>query len=72
MEITWHKAFGFATLVKEFYANMVEEKGKKVYIRGKWIYFNKEIVAPLSGQTRLADPNRFRDACLILFIYLFI
>ena len=31
--------------------------------------FGKEIVAPLSGQTRLADPNRFRDARLILFVY---
>ena len=27
-------------------------------------------VAPLSGPTRLVDPNRFRDACLILLIYL--
>ena len=31
--------------------------------------FGKEIVSPLSGQTRLADPNRFRDARLILFVY---
>ena len=28
-------------------------------------------VAPLSGPTRMADPNRIRDARLILFIYLF-
>ena len=26
-------------------------------------------VAPLSGLTRLADLNRFRDARLILFVY---
>ena len=26
-------------------------------------------VAPLSSPTRLADPNRFRDAYLILFVY---
>ena len=26
-------------------------------------------VAPLSGPTRLVDPNRFRDARLIIFIY---
>ena len=28
-----------------------------------------ESVAPLLGPTRMADPNRFRDALLILFIY---
>ena len=27
------------------------------------------VVAPFSGPTRLADPNQFRDASLILFIY---
>ena len=30
------------------------------------------VVAPLSGLNQLANPNRFRDARLILFIYLFI
>ena len=30
------------------------------------------IVTPLSGLTQLADPNWFRDARLILFIYIFI
>ena len=30
------------------------------------------VVAPLCGPTQLADPNRFRDARLILFIYRFI
>ena len=30
-----HKAPGCAPWVKEFFASMVEEKGKKVYVRGK-------------------------------------
>ena len=30
-----HKALGCAAWVKEFFANMVEEKEKKVYVRGK-------------------------------------
>ena len=30
-----------------------------------------EHVTPLSGPTQFADPNWFRDACIILFIYLF-
>ena len=37
-----HKAPGFVALVKEFYANMVGVKGKKVYVRGKWISFSKK------------------------------
>ena len=42
-----HKAPGCAAWVKEFFANMVEEKGKKVYVRGKWIDFNKETINEL-------------------------
>ena len=30
-----HKESGCASLVKEFYANMVEKKEKKVYVRGQ-------------------------------------
>ena len=29
-------------MVKEFFDNMVEEEGKKVYVRGHWIDFSKE------------------------------
>ena len=36
-----HKEPGCAALVKEFFANMVEEEEKKVYVRGKLIDFNK-------------------------------
>ena len=36
-----HKAPGCAAWLKEFFANMVKEKGKKVYVKGKWIYFSK-------------------------------
>ena len=39
-----HKAPGCAALVKEFYANLVEEKEKKVYVRGKWIAFSRETI----------------------------
>ena len=30
-----HKTLGCDALVKEFFSNMVEEEGKKVYVRGK-------------------------------------
>ena len=37
-----HKTPGFVDVVKEFYANMVGMKDKTVYVRGKWISFNRE------------------------------
>ena len=37
-----HKEPECATMVMEFFANMVEDEGKKFYVRGHWIDFNKE------------------------------
>ena len=37
-----HKAPGFVDVVKEFYINMVGMKEKAVYVRGKWIPFERE------------------------------
>ena len=37
-----HKSLGFANVVKEFYANMVGMKDKVMYVRGKWISFNRK------------------------------
>ena len=37
-----HKESGCASLVKEFYANMVEKEGKIVYVRGQWVEFSRE------------------------------
>ena len=37
-----HKQHGCATLVNEFFANMVEKEGKNVYVRGNWVDFSKE------------------------------
>ena len=31
-----HKEPGYASLVKELFANMVEREGKRVYVRGQW------------------------------------
>ena len=42
-----HKEPGCAALVKEFFANMVEEEGKKVYVKGQWIDFSKEKINTL-------------------------
>ena len=37
-----HKEHGYASLVKEFFANMVEKEGKRVYVRGHWVKFSRE------------------------------
>ena len=36
-----HKALGYAAWVKEFFANMVEEEGNKLYVRGKMDRFHQ-------------------------------
>ena len=42
-----HKESCCASLVKEFYANMVEREGKRVYVRGQWIEFSNEKINKL-------------------------
>ena len=37
-----HKELGCVALVKEFFTNLVEKEGKKVYVRGHWVDFSKE------------------------------
>ena len=37
-----HKESGCASLVNEFFANMVENEGKIVYVRGQWVEFSRE------------------------------
>ena len=55
-----HKAPGYPALVKEFYASMVEEKGKKVYVRGKWIDFSKETINEMLNMKVLKDGLKFK------------
>ena len=38
---------GSASLVKEFFANMVEKEGKKVYVKGHWVEFSREEINKL-------------------------
>ena len=55
-----HKALGCAAWVKEFFANMVEEKGKKVYVRGKWIDFIIETINELFKLKVQKDGSKFK------------
>ena len=55
-----HKAPCCAAWVKEFFANMVEEEGKKVYVRGKWINFKKEMINGLFNLKVQKDGSKFK------------
>ena len=37
-----HKEPRCASLVREFFTNMVEREGKRVYVKGQWIDFTRE------------------------------
>ena len=37
-----HKSSGYATMVREFYSNIVEKKEKTCYVRGKWVSFERD------------------------------
>ena len=55
-----HKELGCAAIVKEFFANMVEEEGKKVYVRGHWIEFRKERINMLFNLKVQKDGSKFK------------
>ena len=39
---------------------MVEEKGKKVYVRGKWIDFSKEMINEMFNLKVQKDESKFK------------
>ena len=55
-----HKEPGCDALVKEFFANMVEEEGKKVYVKGQWIDLSKEKINSLFNLKVQKDGLKFK------------
>ena len=55
-----HKAPGFVDVVKEFYANMVGIKEKIVYVRGKWILYNKENIDQTFNLNERKNGSKFK------------
>ena len=55
-----YKATGCAVLVKEFFSNIVEEKGKKVYVRGRWVDFSKDKINGLFNLKVQKDGSKFK------------
>ena len=55
-----HKAPGFVDVVKEFYSNMVGMKDKTVYVRGKWISFNKQQIEQTYNLKEMKNGSKFK------------
>ena len=55
-----HKAPRFVDVVKEFYANMVGNKDKAVYVRGRWISFSKEQINQTFNLKEKNDGSKFK------------
>ena len=55
-----HKESGCASLVKKFYANMVENEGKIVYVRGQWVEFSREKINRLFNLSVQKDGSKFK------------
>ena len=55
-----HKEPVYASLLKEFFANMVEKEGKGVYVRGHWVEFSKEEIKRLFSLRVQKDGSKFK------------
>ena len=55
-----HKEPSYASLVKEFFANMVEKEGKRVYFRGQWVEFSREKINKLFNLRVQKDGSKFK------------
>ena len=55
-----HKALGLVDAVKDFYANMVGMKDKAVYVRGKWISFEKEQIYQTYNLQEMKNGSKFK------------
>ena len=70
-----HYKTGYATIVKEFYSNLVGRKDNSIFVRGVWVPYGAEIINAIYGMEgqkhgakykRLADrPNREKIARML-------
>ena len=56
-----HKEPGYASLVKEFFANMVEKEGKRVYVREHWVEFSREEINRLFNLRVQKEGSKFKN-----------
>ena len=56
-----HNEPSYASLVKEFFVNMVEKEGKRVYFRGQWVEFSREEINRLFNLRVQKDGSKLRN-----------
>ena len=56
-----HLASGFAALVREFNANLVDRKENQCYVRGKWISFHRKDINQVLKLGKLSDGTKFKE-----------
>ena len=49
-----------STIVRELYANLWVKKETQLYVRGKWITFDKHTINHMCGLGKLSDGAKFR------------
>ena len=55
-----HKNPGLSNLVREFYANMVQMREKSVFVRGKWISFDRDTINKIFSLQTTKDGHMFK------------
>ena len=55
-----HREPCYASLVKEFFANMVSKEEKRLYVRGQWVKFNKKEINGLFNLRVQKDGSKFK------------
>ena len=55
-----HKQPGYASLVREFFANMVEKEGNRVYVKGNWVEFSRGEINRLFSLRVQKDGLKFK------------
>ena len=65
-----HRDLGVRALVKEFYANLGEQKNLTCYVRGRWILFGERVISQLlelrpvsecKGYDQLQESPKFEE-----------
>ena len=55
-----HKPTGFATVVREFFSNLVRRREKTCYVKRKWISYDRKEINKVYNLSELKDRFKFK------------
>ena len=55
-----HRRAGYATVVREFYSNLVGRKDNTVYVRGVWVPYGAQAINQVYGMAGLKHGSKFK------------